>query len=252
MIHNIERVREQYRGLLDKMVEHGFAKVVCEAYCADDVHYEWSRQCDSDILDELDIWMSCGATRCCFGFNNDTEYVVKFQIDKDECDYCAREAQISRRAEQYGFGDYFAKCEPLFDYTFTYDNKNKKVEVYVMEWCCCDYDTVSDNSYNYHYTKFCEDNNLDASSDDSRDLFSDEEERRASDDENSESNIGMIEYAKSTWGIIDEKFLHDLIEFMRDWEINDLHAGNWGYKGDKLVMVDYGGYGDVAERHLYY
>lgn len=252
MIHNIERVREQYRGLLDKMVERGFAKAVCEACCSEDIPWEWGRNYNGDIFDELDIWMSCGATRCCFGFNNDTEYVAKFQLDGEECDYCAREAQISRRAEQYGFGDFFAKSEHLLDYTLKHDKTTKTISVYVMEWCCCSYDTVSDNSYNYHYAKFCEDNNLDASSDDSRDLFSDEEERRASDDENSESNFGMIEYAKSTWGIIDEKFLHDFIEFMRDWEINDLHAGNWGYKGDKLVMVDYGGYGDIEERNLYY
>lgn len=252
MIHNIERVREQYRGLLDKMVEFGFAKAVCEACCSEDIPWEWSRDYDGDILDELDMWMSCGATRCCFGFNNDTEYVAKFQLDGEECDYCAREAIISKDAEKCGFGDFFAKCEHLLDYTLSYGKTNRTIRIYVMEWCCCSYDAVSDDSYNYHYTKFCEDNNLDASSDDSRDLFSDEEERRASDDENSESNIGMIEYAKSTWGIIDEKLIHDLIEFMRDWEINDLHAGNWGYKGDKLVMVDYGGYGDVAERHLYY
>ena len=232
MIHNIERVKEQYRELLDKMVERGFAKAVCEACCADDVSYEWRRDCDDNVLEELDIWLSCGATRCCLGLNNDTEYIVKFQIDKDECDYCAREALISKQAEHCGFGDFFAKSEPLFDYTFSYNDESKKVEVYVMEWCCCDSDTVSDNS--------------------SRDLFSDEEERRASDDEHSDSNFGMIEYAKSTWGIIDEQFIHDLIEFMRDWEINDLHAGNWGYKGSKLVMVDYGGYGEVADRHLYY
>lgn len=252
MIHNIERVREQYKDLLDKMVERGFAKAVCKACCADDISYEWRCDCDENVFDELDMWMSCGATRCCLGLNSDTEYVIKFQVDKDECDYCDREASISRDAEKCGFGDFFAKSEPLFDYTFTYDNKDKMVKVYVMEWCYCDYDTVSDDSYRYHYSKFCEDNNLDASSDDSRDLFSDEEERRASDDENSESNFGMIEYAKSTWGVIDEQFIHDLIDFMRDWEINDLHAGNWGYKGNKLVMVDYGGYGDVAERHLYY
>lgn len=250
MIHNIERVREQYRGLLDKMVEHGFAKVICDGCCTDNIAYNWE-ECE-ETMDELDMWMSYGATRCCLGLNADTEYVIKFQLDEDGCDYCAREATISRHAEQCGFGDYFAKCEPLFNYTFTYGDNNKKIEVYVMEWCYCSYDDVSDDSYNYHYTKFCEDNNLDASSDDSRDLFSDEEDRRASDDENSESNFGMIEYAKSTWGVTDEQFIYDLIEFMRDWEINDLHAGNWGYKGDKLVMVDYGGYGIIEERNLDY
>lgn len=252
MIHNIERVSEQYKSLLDMMVEHGFAKAVCEACCAEDISYEWRRDRGHEVFEELDIWMSCGATRCCIGLNSDTEYVIKFQLDDEACDYCAREASISKDAEKCGFGDFFAKSEPLFDYTFTYNDEDRKIKVYAMEWCHCSYDDVSDDSYNYHYSKFCEDNNLDASSDDSRDLFSDEEERRACDDENSESNIGMIEYAKSTWGILDEDFLRDLIKFMRDWEINDLHAGNWGYKGNKLVMVDYGGYGDLEDRRLYY
>ena len=53
---------------------------------------------------------------------------------------------------------------------------------------------------------------------------------------------GMIEYAIAHNGPrmeIAEQLIYDL-------GVNDLHSANWGYRGDVLVAVDYGGYGDCA------
>ena len=33
------------------------------------------------------------------------------------------------------------------------------------------------------------------------------------------------------------------IDLISELGINDLHSGNWGFRGDVLVLTDYGGYG---------
>ena len=53
----------------------------------------------------------------------------------------------------------------------------------------------------------------------------------------------MLEWAYAVWektyDVADE-----FLAFMRKMYINDLHPGNWGWNNNKLVLVDYSGYGD--------
>ena len=55
----------------------------------------------------------------------------------------------------------------------------------------------------------------------------------------------MMEWVYSVWGMdyynpADNGFCH----FMRSMYINDIHAGNWGWRDNKIVLVDYSGFGD--------
>ena len=40
----------------------------------------------------------------------------------------------------------------------------------------------------------------------------------------------------------DAETLEKVSTFIQDNNINDVHTGNVGYRGDQLVMVDYSGY----------
>ena len=46
-------------------------------------------------------------------------------------------------------------------------------------------------------------------------------------------------WAESIWGNLEY-----LKKFLRNMSVNDLHAGNWGWCNNRIVLVDYSGYGE--------
>lgn len=249
MKYNIEELKREYRELIEGLdAECGLSRQVIETGYADDILYRQSRDAadhgEQDMeqyLSDRHAWAAFGATRLVFGFDN-CDFIIKFQTEEGEMDYGAREAETYQAAVEANLGKYFANCFLLFHYTFRFDGTSYTVPVYAMERCDCSYDRISDDSYNYHYSKFCSEECLDGSKDETRDLFYDEYEDRY------DGTDGMITYAMTTWSEDAEDWA-TLLRFICDWQINDLHPGNWGYnKNYQLVLTDYAGYGALANR----
>ena len=118
--------------------------------------------------------------------------------------------------------------------------------VYVMEWCQCSYDMIDDEMDDWHYTKYCTSHCLDKKGDGVYDKYNSAEDGR-----NRDHSVMMLEWAFSVWGgeySSDDEF----VKFMRENMINDIHAGNWGWCNNKLVLTDYSGYGEDEERDIDY
>ena len=140
--------------------------------------------------------------------------------------------------------DYYLPFQ-FFDVDFDGKKELLIITIYAMERIECGYDNISDDSYNYHYAEFCREKGLDPADDESREAYYDDREYDESDEE------GMVVYAVSTWGGKWNDYA-ELFKFMKEHYINDMHAGNWGYRGGKLVMCDYGGFGSLECRRMHY
>ena len=236
----MERMKQHYLKILDRLInEYEFMQEVKNDEYADpeDILYRWENYRAASSA--LNIWMKAGATRLVIGAD-DEDYIIKIQLDVNDCeDYGAREAEICQEAKELGLLDFFANSFFLFDYTLPWGTK---LPVYAMEKCSCNATQMSDDTCEYQYQKYCKERNLPDNSANRSAFFS-----NYCPDESTE----QIEYALSRWGLdIAKEAL--LLNFMRDWYINDLHSGNWGYRGDMLVMIDYGGYGCTDERCIDY
>lgn len=141
------------------------------------------------------------------------DYVVKFSTES--FDYCEREYKNYWAAVYNHFEEYFP-------YTIFLGNLNG-INLYLQEKAICDSQAVSDMWYSKVYDGY----------------WSEEEAIEA-------SNTGEI------WNIIDDlddseriEIIYDnsdLIDFLDEYRINDLHEGNFGYIGERLVIIDFSGY----------
>ena len=239
MAHNIEALRERFGNLLDALChEHGLGECI-NGGCPEDVDWNW---CDSGYqgaADHYGIWTGTGATKYVIG-TDDCDYIIKFCPCADDYDYCAREVEVYEEAVRAGHADKFAWCAKLFDYDF---NESFNLPVYVMEWCQCDYNMISDEMDDYHYTKFCSVTGYKKGEFDSYDKYTSDYKYERDLDEK------MMEWAYSVWGLdynapVAPEAGMTIAQFMRKMYINDLHAGNWGWCNNRLVLTDYSGYGD--------
>lgn len=240
MIHNMDRVRERFGEYIDKMFnEFGFGSVAEEGYTnAEDALWQWDNQ--DAMADHYGLWFDCGATRIVMGDEND-DYIIKFQTDGCGVDYGSIEATVYADAIKEGFESKFVFCEKLFDYVHVAkDGTEYCYPIYVYERVYCSYDTISDDSYDYHYKSFCEQEDIDPELDSSRDRYYQEDGRYSGSAE-------MMEFAFNFWheGL---EFQERFIRFLRKHYVNDMHAGNWGYRDNELVMTDYAGYGELGGR----
>lgn len=241
MKHDIESLRTRFYDLLTKLVEeYGFGSALIESDCPDDVDSNWSSDEENRACSDLGIWFSGGCTRLVIGTDS-FDYIIKIIPDKstdENCDYSKTETRIYNDAVKKGLEGWFAWTEKLFDFEI----RDYTYPVYVMEWCKCGYDTMSDDSYSFHLNSYCSTNNLDPNSDDSIDKFNE-----CYDDPFYADTEGMIAFARGfNEASVDE--FEAFVELLTLYHVNDLHAGNWGYRGSRLVLVDYGGFGDFDTR----
>ena len=112
------------------------------------------------------------------------------------------------------------------------------MEIYAMEFLDCDECRVSDDSYEYHYELYCDENELDPNTDEAREQWEDLLESNWSISVDSSDAV-------TEWFLdrLDWQERNELLIFLRDWDINDLHAANVGYRGSMPVFADYAGWG---------
>ena len=242
MKHNIEALRERFYNLFDRLMKDYNLEKAMNECCPEEIIDCWDglRSAQS----KLDIWVGTGCTKLVIGDSN-CDYIIKFQppfvnIDEvGEYDYCAREVEIYNKAVEEGFADKFAWCAKLFDY----ETPDYLLPVYVMEYCQCNYSAIDDDMDNWHYTNYCTSRHIEKS-----------DEAYAQYDEakwDKEFDERMMEWAYSVWGIdynaVPDYGVKTIAQFMREMFINDIHCGNWGWCKNKLVLVDYSGFGDNLE-----
>ena len=239
MVHNIDALRVRFGGLLDELMDTYCLKNYLDEWDAESIDCSWTEQ--GEAVDQLGIWVATGATKFVIG-TDDCDYVIKFQAPRaSDFDYCAREVEVYNEAVLAGFADKFAWSSHLLDYTIDVAGEIITIPVYIMEWCQCSYDMIDDEMDDYHYTKFCTLNHKDKN--DSYDEYANTYKYRGEYDER------MMEWAYSVWGLdynapVAPEAGMTIAQFMRKMFINDLHAGNWGWCNNRLVLTDYSGYGD--------
>ena len=242
MAHNIMELRERFGNLLDALCgDFGLGNYVDGGSCPEDIECNWEGF--DDAADHYGIWTGSGATKLVIGDDN-CDYIIKFCPNPDMMDYCEREVEIYEEAVRAGYADKFAWCAKLFDYDF---NDSICLPVYVMEWCQCSYDMIDDEMDDWHYTKYCSDLGVEKGDE----VFTQYCSEGRNDKDYQER---MMEWAYSVWGLdYHNGDDYAFCNFMKEMYINDIHAGNWGWCNNKLVLVDYSGYGECFScRSIYY
>lgn len=242
MVHNIEALRERFYNLFSKLMgEYELEKALYEGE-PESVEDCWGKE--REAVSDLHIWIGTGCTKFVIG-DEDCDYIIKFQppfadIDEvGEYDYCAREVEIYNKAVVEGFADKFAWCAKLFDYK----TPDYVLPVYIMEYCQCSYTAIDDDMDDWHYTNYCTSRHIEKS-DEAYAQYDEVKWDKGFDER-------MMEWAYSVWGLdynaVPDYGVKTIVQFMREMFINDIHCGNWGWCKNKLVLVDYSGYGDSLE-----
>ena len=236
MEYNKQTLIDRYTKYLDKMCkELDFYQPFYSAYDTEDVYGGWKKSYE---MEEDGCWFANGCTRFVMG-DDYCDYVIKFQRNFDEIDYGAIECSIYRDAVAAGYGDKFVWCDHLMDYQVP-GEENEEIKVYVYKYAQCSYDMISDDSYDYHFRSYCEQEGLDMNSDDARDEWYNR-------DGDYTSTRAMLEFAENFWNMAREDLIA-FVDFLSEHHVNDLHCGNWGYDDNMLVLTDYAGYGEFSER----
>lgn len=174
---------------------------------------------DYDELDAIGIRYNSGCTRVVFWFDNDfdePEYVFKIDLDIEK-PYCQREYENYKSAEKEGLAKFFAEIVPVGEFMGR--------TVYAMEFAEVNEDYTYEDYYSKR-TRFC----------DNKDMFEEEAEMISSMDDN-EIALDIFYY------YYPEEDVMAVVNFSYRNEINDIHLGNIGYIKEKIVLIDYCGYG---------
>ena len=175
-----------------------------------------------------------GATRFVIYERENPNFVLKFlrEDDDDEINYNEIETVVYEYAEKEKISEFFAWSYKLFDFDFN----GKILPIYAMEFVESDEDNIYEDSDNYQFKLFCKEEGLDPEDEESREKF----------DDNyccvSGTNA-MLEFAEDYWG---EEEFNSVSDLLRRANIHDLHCGNWGYRDNQLVIIDYAGYDNVC------
>ena len=189
----------------------GIARGVYDRYLPDDMSY-----CSG--ASRLVIW------------DEYCDFIIKLPL-YDTCErYCDREVEIYEDAIRQGWTDQFAWCACYQRSDWVDDIYIPGI--YVMEYIYCNEEDVYDSAWKYGYEAYCRERGLDSSTYDAAEEYNDW--NYADDDD---MVLDCIEAQ-----LLDDDVRRAFCVFMRKWTINDIHCGNAGLKGDKMVLVDYGGW----------
>lgn len=214
--------------IIEEVFANGFHGVL------DGTCYSWVwRQEHEDILPD-DFYFASGCTKLVMVHPALENWVLKFPtyispnrmarfvVDDEEPapDHCAQEVRNYERAVREGLADYFAACYKLMDY--------EGCAIYIQEKASCDASQCSEIFYDS------------MSQGVDREEFEDEDEycdyiNNCVDEMTDEESLVAMFGSNSVYA-------DELDAFIHKYYIGDLHAGNFGFIGNRPVMVDYSGY----------
>lgn len=169
---------------------------------------------DTVNISEGYITMTNGASKLAF-WEPDSDVVFKMGFKNFNCDYCEIEAENFLKAREAGLEKFFAKTEYLTTF--------KGIKVYVSERAEVSYDLLSSDLYSHLKEEGYEDQEI--------------SQYISEIDESNEFFEQLLPYYVESSELID-----NLIDFIESNDINDLHYGNIGYLGDRIVLIDYSGF----------
>lgn len=179
--------------------------------------------CDNDWIDylqspwESDTKVFNNQIRCCAGvsrcalIDDDYEWVVKWSI-LGEKDYCEDEVESFEAAKNYGIEQLMAEEAYIGDWV---DEANY---IYLRLY-------AAKRAISFYPTQY-------------RGLTS-EEEQLSSGSPLAERNESIAAAFICDWGLENFELLD---KFCRDRRINDIHTGNVGLIGGRIVLIDYAGF----------
>ena len=227
---------EHYLGLMNTLCGY---KEFCDFLETEEYHHFMDfeeKHCDDVFyLEDYDcVQFANGCTRFVI-WTDDCDLVLKINMGSrcHNINYNKSEAEFYQLAKLAGVESGFAWTYKFFDYTLP---SGKTIEVYASQFCDCNADALSDESYSANYEKWCNEKGYN-SDEDHYEEFQDKADY--------EDSYGMLVYAGSVWG---NEFAQRVADFCDDNRINDLHAGNWGFAGNVPVITDYAGYGSPENR----
>ena len=227
---------EHYLGLMNTLCGYKEFRDFLET---EEYHYfmdfEQNHCDDVFYLEDYDcVQFANGCTRFVI-WTDECDLVLKINMGSryHGIDYNRSEAEFYQLAKLAGVESGFAWTYKFFDFTLP---SGKTIEVYASQFCECNAEALSDESYSANYNKWCADNDYDSSEDHYEEF---------SDNADYEDSYGMMVYAGSVWG---NEFAQKVADFCDENQINDLHAGNWGFAGNVPVITDYAGYGEPDHR----
>lgn len=177
----------------------------------------WASDEDDSIVletNEVMVRINYGATKLVIMSSEANNWVFKIPFKRCKCNYCQMEVDIYEMARKENIEEFFAPCYFLEKY----DN----VDIYVME--------RADLSYN--------------------NLYSDLYDRLSSEGHSNEEVEDIIAEVEDESGYVEWLFPYYMdydkfeifTDFLENANINDLHSGNIGYIGGRVVLIDYSGY----------
>ena len=192
---------------------HRLAEYILESNFFDyDNLWDWEQDWNDYVADNYGLTVYSGCTKACF-VSTDVDWVIKVNLCHDR-DYCYDEAFNYQAAIDYGVEECFAACYFL--------DRIDGHDFYIQEMVDVDEETSENTCYDYA-RETCEEE--DPTDDDVWDAYYD------FDDYSRVNAIFRLANIKAK-----------LIDFIYEYDIDDLHIGNFGYKGEKPVIIDYSGY----------
>ena len=160
-----------------------------------------------------------GVSKVCLFHDALENYVIKFGFSDiaSQRDYCMIEYQNYQLAKENGFAAYF----PYTDFLGNFDGVN----FFIQERACCSEDDITSKWY-----------------ENMREVMEDYHDESEDEDEiNSrvwDAVYDMDDIDRANLTFEDDSFL----DFLMEYEIGDLHEGNFGYIDDRIVIIDFSGW----------
>ena len=183
---------------------------------------DWFRQYK---VERHDMYATCGATKLVFLVEGLDRWVIKvpFLFSYDNApgratilNHCEAEAQIYQAACDCGKEHYFAPC-------YHYVTK-QGIPFYIQQRVECNEELNSDLFFHYCSTSYNKENYEDEYYDDVN------------------NDVDYMEDEDRLYAIFGFEDGDDLLTFLEVQEVNDIHAGNFGYFKQMPVLIDYSGY----------
>lgn len=213
--------------LLEVLFKFGFDKVLDDFTRGN--YEDWIRKTlnsDADVSysDESDdcyifsdgnyeVHIAGGASKVAF-WTDESDYVFKMGFNKLRRDYCGLEAEHFAEAKRLGLDEFFAATEFVM--------YCKGIRVYIAERAEVGYERLSSDLYEKLESSGMKENEI--------------IDTICEVDECCEFMNWLVPY------YADSDKADELFEFLNESDINDLHSGNIGYIGERLVLIDYSGY----------
>ena len=213
-------VKQWAIDILDKLFENGFEEVLIFDGVKGKPQNKWIDE-NEELLEKMNLFISNGCTKLCIIPANE-DWVIKINYNSRRRDYCYDEVRNYKRAEAAGIEEYFARSYEL--------DKDYMYFVEIQEKVKTSEEDIGDKFYRYVSSSY------------DKEDFEDEDTYSAAVEE-SICDMSEEERLRAVFNI-DEITLQKLIDFVDNYEINDLHEGNIAIRPSTghYVLMDYSGY----------